>query len=73
MDHNTNPWGLEPLMDINELADYLGVPVTTIYDWRSRNAGPPAYRFGKHLKFAVSDVSVWIESQRESRHSSTGG
>ena len=27
--------------------------------------GPRAYRFGKHLKFAVSDVRAWIEQQRE--------
>ena len=58
-------WGLEPLIDIGELAAYLGVPVSTIYDWRTRGLGPPAYRFGKHLKFAVSDVRVWVERQRE--------
>ena len=56
--------GLEPLLDISELASYLGVPVSTIYDWRSRGVGPRAYRFGKHLKFAVTDVTAWIEAQR---------
>lgn len=60
-----NPWGLEPLLDVAELAGYLGVPVSTVYDWRTRGLGPRAYRFGKHLKFAVSDVRVWIERQRE--------
>ena len=60
-----SPWGLEPLIDIGELADYLGIPVSTIYDWRTRGLGPPAYRFGKHLKFAVGDVRVWVERQRE--------
>ncbi len=58
-------WGLEPLIDIGELAAYLGVPVSTIYDWRTRGLGPPAYRFGKHLKFAVGDVRAWVERQRE--------
>lgn len=28
-------WGLEPLLDVAELAAYLGVPVSTIYDWPS--------------------------------------
>ncbi|MFJ2553106.1 helix-turn-helix domain-containing protein [Microbacterium sp. NPDC087591] len=60
-----NPWGLEPLLDVNELAGYLGVPVSTVYDWRTRSLGLPAYRFGKHLKFAVSDVRIWIEQQRD--------
>lgn len=58
-------WGLEPLWDVHELADYLGVPVSTVYDWRTRGKGPAAYRFGKHLKFAVSDVRTWVAEQRE--------
>lgn len=60
-----NPWGLEPLLDVKELAHYLGVPVSTVYDWRTRDLGPRAYRFGKHLKFAVSDVRIWVEQQRD--------
>jgi len=48
--------GLEPLMDAAELTSYLGLPVSTVYDWRVRGKGPAAYWFGKHLKFAVSDV-----------------
>lgn len=61
-----NPWGLEPLLDVGDLATYLGVPISTVYDWRTNGKGPRAYRFGKHLKFAVSDVRVWIEQQHES-------
>lgn len=53
------------LLDIRELSAYLGVTVSTIYDWRSRGIGPRAYRFGKHLKFAVTDVTEWIEAQRD--------
>jgi len=44
-------FGLEPLLDVAELAAYLGVPISTLYDWRTRGKGPAAYRFGKHLKF----------------------
>jgi predicted DNA-binding transcriptional regulator AlpA len=36
--------GLEPLMNIEELAEYLGVPVATIYDWRVPGTGPCAIR-----------------------------
>ena len=61
----TDSWGLEPLMDVRELAAYLGVPISTVYDWRVRGKGPTAYRFGKHLKFAVSDVRSWITQQRD--------
>lgn len=56
---------LPPLLDVRELSAYLGVPVSTIYDWRTRGLGPRAYRFGKHLKFAVADVAEWFELQRD--------
>ena len=61
----TDEWGLEPLMDVHELASYLGIPISTVYDWRVHGKGPTAYRFGKHLKFAISDVRAWIAEQRE--------
>lgn len=56
---------LEPLMGVEDLAEYLGVPVQTIYDWRVSGKTPPAYRFGKRIKFAVSDVRDWMAQQRE--------
>jgi excisionase family DNA binding protein len=64
----TDSWGLEPLMDVGELASYLGLPVSTVYDWRVHGKGPVAYRFGKHLKFAVSDVRAWVAEQREAQN-----
>ncbi|WP_375406005.1 helix-turn-helix domain-containing protein [uncultured Amnibacterium sp.] len=60
-----NQWGLEPLLDVSELAEYFGVPVSTVYDWRTNGKGPAAYRVGKHLKFAVSDGRAWVEQQRD--------
>ncbi|MHA3722556.1 helix-turn-helix transcriptional regulator [Leucobacter sp. HY1910] len=60
-----HPAQLEPLLDIEELANYLGIPVATIYDWRVRGHGPRAHRLGKHLKFALSDIQTWMAEQRE--------
>jgi excisionase family DNA binding protein len=57
--------GLDPLLSVHELAEYLGVPVRTIYDWRQTGHGPRGIRVGRHLKFAVSDVAAWIAAQRE--------
>lgn len=57
--------GLEPLLGVEELSDYLGVPVQTIYDWRVHGKGPRAHRVGKRIRFAISDVRVWTEQQRE--------
>jgi predicted DNA-binding transcriptional regulator AlpA len=67
---STDDWGLEPLMDVHELAAYPGIPISPVYDWRVHGIGPRAYRFGKHLKFAISDVRAWIAQQREPSSSS---
>lgn len=61
----TPPSGLEPLLSIEDLAGYLGIPVTTIYDWRVDGKGPRGIRVGRHVKFAVSDVRDWLAQQRE--------
>lgn len=58
-------WNLEPLLSISEVSDYLGIPVSTLYDWRTRDLGPRAHRIGKHLKYAVSDVRDWVAEQRD--------
>lgn len=59
---------LEPLLTIQELATYLGVPIATIYGWRYRGEGPPGFRVGRHLRFRRSDVEDWITHQRRPAH-----
>ncbi|GAA2125116.1 helix-turn-helix domain-containing protein [Nocardioides bigeumensis] len=62
---STAKLGLEPLIGVEELAEYLGVPVQTIYDWRLSGRAPRAYKLGKHLRFSLSDVEEWLERQHE--------
>ena len=62
---NTRQLGWEPLMGIEELAGYFGVPVQTVYDWRVVGMAPRAFKFGKRLKFAVSDVQSWLAAHQE--------
>jgi excisionase family DNA binding protein len=56
---------LNPLLSAQEVAEYLGVPVTTIYTWRHRSQGPPGLRVGRHLRYRRCDVEAWIEHQLE--------
>lgn len=65
--------GLDRLLTVAELSDYLGVPVKTIYDWRLSGHGPCAIRVGRHLKYAVGDVRDWLAQQREARPGHTVG
>lgn len=60
------PSGLEPLISIEALSEYLDVPVTTIRDWRTDGKGPRAIRIGGRVRFAISDVLSWLAEQRES-------
>jgi len=54
---------LEPLIDVQQLADYLDVPVKTLYAWRYRGEGPPAFRVGRHLRYRLSDIQRWIQQR----------
>lgn len=56
---------LEPLLSIEEFAEYLDVPVATIYDWRVDGKGPCAVRIGGRVKFSISDFNAWIAIQRQ--------
>lgn len=58
---------LDRLLSVQELAEYLGVPVTTIYTWRHRSQGPPGLRVGRHLRYRRRDVEAWIERQLENQ------
>lgn len=51
------------LLTVQELAEYLGVPVATLYQWRHRREGPPGFRVGRHVRYRWSDVHEWIEQQ----------
>jgi excisionase family DNA binding protein len=63
MDHQNR------LVTVADLADYLGVPPATLYQWRYRGEGPPGFRVGRHLRYRWSDVHQWIESRLDSRPS----
>ncbi|GAA3430554.1 helix-turn-helix domain-containing protein [Kutzneria kofuensis] len=44
-----------------ELADFLNVPLQTVYQWRTKGYGPPGRRMGKHLRYLPADVVRWVK------------
>ena len=46
-----------------ELADRYGVPAKTPAEWASKGTGPRYAKFGKYVRYRLSDVIDW-ESQR---------
>lgn len=53
------------LLDLNETAKALRVPVATLRHWRATGTGPAFFRQGKRLFTTQEDVNAWIASQRE--------
>ncbi len=60
--------GRRPLASVEEVAAYLGVPVATLYRWRSRSEGPPGFRVGRFVRYRWADVDAWLEQRRDQTH-----
>lgn len=48
-----------------DLADLLGVPIETVYQWRRKRTGPRGFRVGRHLRYDPEDVRRWVQSLME--------
>jgi excisionase family DNA binding protein len=56
---------MERLLRPDEVAAILGVPLRTIYRWRSHHEGPRGYRIGRHVRYRVDDVEQWLDARRD--------
>jgi excisionase family DNA binding protein len=52
-----------PLATAEQVSQYLGIPVNTLYQWRLRRTGPVGLRIGRHLRYRWSDVEKWLDQQ----------
>lgn len=57
---------VDKLLGPAELAEWLGIPVPSLYGWHHRGDGPPAMRIGKHLRYRRSDVEKWLAEKARS-------
>jgi excisionase family DNA binding protein len=53
----------DTMLSPKDLAEYLAVPLNTVYRWRHRGEGPAAYRIGKHVRYRRHDVEDWLQTQ----------
>ncbi|HJP73494.1 MAG TPA: helix-turn-helix domain-containing protein [Pseudonocardiaceae bacterium] len=53
----------EKLWGVGDVAEYLGVPVNTLYAWRTKGYGPTGRRIGKHVRYRPADVEQWVADQ----------
>jgi hypothetical protein len=55
--------GPAELWSIEEASAYLRIPIGTLYQWRHRRMGPPAFKVGRHLRYDPAGVRAWVMSQ----------
>jgi predicted DNA-binding transcriptional regulator AlpA len=55
----------ERLWTPEDLANYLGIPVQTLYQWRRKGTGPKGRRVGRHLRYDPAVVRRWFEALDE--------
>lgn len=55
----------ERLWSVQDLSDYLSVPVMTIYNWRRTGYGPKGVRVGRYVRYEPEEVRSWFASLTE--------
>lgn len=55
----TKPMEHQELWNVEDVANYLGVPKQTVYAWRTSGYGPQGFRVGKHLRWRATTVITW--------------
>jgi predicted DNA-binding transcriptional regulator AlpA len=51
---------LQELWTIQQVSHFLHIPVGTLYQWRHRGYGPPAWRLGRSLRYDAAAVRRWL-------------
>lgn len=59
---------MEKLLSVEDVADFLGVPVNTLYQWRHKGIGPTAFRVGRFLRYDPADVRQWLTDHEAVSH-----
>lgn len=54
---------MEKLMNVNELAEYLGIAVSTIVDYRLKGIGPVYVKIGHLVRYRKADVGNWVANK----------
>jgi len=57
------PPGRSRLWTVEDTADYLGVPVKTLYDWRNKGVGPRSSKVGRYVRYRPEDVDRWLDDK----------
>ena len=59
-DRSTGLPSCDRLWTVKDVSSFLGVPVSTLHQWRYHGTGPAAFRVGKHLRYDPDVVRRWL-------------
>ena len=48
------------LWTVEDVSAFLGVPVKTLYQWRTKGYGPAGMRIGRYVRYRREDVMAWV-------------
>lgn len=54
---------MERLCSTEQLAEYLNLPLATIYRMNYAGSGPRPIKVGRHLRYRESDIERWLDSR----------
>jgi len=56
----------EPLLTLEQTADFLGLSRSALYSLRYKGADlPPSYRLAGQVRYRRCEVDEWLDRQRE--------
>lgn len=55
------------LWSVHDVSYFLGVPVSTLYQWKVHSRGPACVRMGRHLRYRPADVRAWVDGLGDAR------
>lgn len=58
----------DPLLTIDQVADWLGIPKGTLYQWRSKHRGPRSIKVGNIVRYRRSAVEEYLDTNTEQQH-----
>lgn len=48
-----------------QLADWLGLPIKSVYRWNLHRTGPQPTRIGKHIRYSRKAIESWLAAREQ--------
>lgn len=53
-------------LTVKQAAEYLGIGVETLYNWRAKRFGPPSYALNsRHIIYRQKELDRWLEARKQ--------